>query len=134
MRQIGWSSAFALVLAISLTCCTKEPENLKEIARQQAGDQVIVLLNEMGKLRPGKNTYFLEVRNASTNQLVDSGNIRINAMMAMTGMAPMTAETEVNPTRTPGRYKITSNFSMAGSWQIFVVLPDGRQIQFNLFA
>jgi hypothetical protein len=132
MKPLHWITGLALVLGFALTACTKKTEDLKQITSQQVGDQVIVLLNETGRLNPGENTFFLEARNASNNQLVDVGTVRLNVSMPMPGMAPMIAEATATPTSVPGRYKITSNFSMAGTWQMIVILADGKQVQFNL--
>lgn len=94
------------------------PANLKELERVQSGTLDVVLLSPDESLTQGKDSFVLEFRNRSDQQLVDVGTVRVNATMAMPGMAPMLGTTSVNPSGTPGRYEVDAQLAMSGSWRI----------------
>lgn len=82
-----------------------------------AGDLVVSLATSTGALTQGAGTLIVEFRSASTRALVDAGDLRVSATMAMPGMV-MSAPTRVMRTAVPGRYEVTCDFSMAGSWKL----------------
>jgi hypothetical protein len=43
----------------------------------------------------------------------------------MAGMAPMFGNLELSPSGTPGRYLVSGDFSMTGTWQIKVEWQGG---------
>jgi Cu(I)/Ag(I) efflux system membrane protein CusA/SilA len=81
-----------------------------------AGDLRITLAAEAGALRRGRNTFWLEFRDAN-GALVDAGDVHLSATMTMPGMT-MSGGVEIVPTSRPGRYQGTGEFGMAGIWQM----------------
>jgi len=83
----------------------------------RSGNLVITLSNPPGELRQGSNRVVIAFRSAETNGLVDVGDVRLAASMAMPGMV-MTSPITIARTGTPGLYEATAEFGMAGSWQM----------------
>jgi copper/silver efflux system protein len=81
-----------------------------------AGGLRVSLTAESGVLRRGRNTFWLEFRDAN-GALVDAGTVQLSATMTMPGMT-MSGGAEVLRTKTPGRYQGTGDFAMAGIWQM----------------
>jgi hypothetical protein len=94
------------------------PANLEELERAQSGNLDVVLLSPDEGLTQGKDSFVLEFRNRTDQQLVDVGTVRVNATMSMPGMAPMLGATSVDPSGTPGRYQVEAQLTMSGSWRI----------------
>ena len=116
-RQLICGCLIALSTAIA---CGRSSSGapLKELQRTKSGDLDIVVLSDDGDLRPGKDTFALEFRRGS--DLVDVGAVKLNATMVMAGMGPMIGPTEVKPSDTKGRYTVSSDLNMAGSWRLAV--------------
>ncbi|MEW6734459.1 MAG: FixH family protein [Acidobacteriota bacterium] len=74
--------------------------------------------------------FIWEFRRASDNQRVNVENVQVSLSMPMPGMSTMTGETAVKPTDTPGLYKVESNISMVGDWQLNVKFGDDQQARF----
>jgi hypothetical protein len=126
-RTAGMWVALA-AMAMVMSACSQAPQgSMKEIQRAKAGALELVLLGPSEALGQGKGFAILEFRDSS-GSLVDVGPVKVNATMAMAGMAPMIAGSDVKPTPAPGRYEIATDFSMAGTWQIAVEWdgPKGR--------
>jgi len=94
------------------------PADLKELQRVRSGALDVVLLSADEALTQGNDSFVLEFRNRSDQQLVDVGTVRVNATMSMPGMAPMLGATSVSPSGTPGRYDVETQLTMSGSWRI----------------
>jgi len=92
---------------------------MKELQRTKASGLDLVLLAPADALPQGKGFALLEFHDTS-GSLVDVGTVKVNATMAMAGMSPMIGGTDVKPTPAPGRYEISTDFSMAGSWQLAI--------------
>ena len=73
-----------------------------------------MLLTPTGTLRTGKNAITLEFR-STAGDLVDVGTVRVSANMAMPGMV-MSGNVQVQAAGVPGRYAVTAEFGMGGSW------------------
>jgi len=103
-------------------------ESLHELATSRAGNVDVVLLTADDGLTTGKDTVTVEFRGTSDAALVDVGIVKANAMMQMTGMAPMFGPVDAQPTSVPGRYTATSELSMAGEWRLSLEWdgPAGR--------
>ena len=115
---------WGLALALTATCvagCRQAEQGppLKELKRAHAGTLDIILLSDQETLRQGKGSFVLEFRGPD-GQLVDVGTVNLNATMTMPGMSPMFGESAVKPTPTKGRYEVTSDLGMAGSWRLSV--------------
>jgi Cu(I)/Ag(I) efflux system membrane protein CusA/SilA len=92
----------------------------------RAGELQIVLLSDTGTLAQGRAEFLLEFRSAA-GTLVDAGEVHASANMSMPGMS-MSAGLQVTRTAVPGRYEVTGEFGMAGTWQMAVDWegPAGR--------
>jgi Cu(I)/Ag(I) efflux system membrane protein CusA/SilA len=92
----------------------------------RAGEIDVVVLSPTGTLRSGRNTFSIEFR-AGSGALVDAGQVRVSANMAMPGMV-MPGNAQVQPSDVAGRYSVTAEFSMAGAWPITIEWdgPAGR--------
>ena len=111
-----------LVSALVSAGCWAAPDAapLKELQRVRSGDVDVVLLSETGTLAQGRNSFVLEFRSSADGRRRDVGTVRARATMPMAGMAPMFGTTDVSATGNEGRYLVTSDLSMAGTWQINV--------------
>jgi Cu(I)/Ag(I) efflux system membrane protein CusA/SilA len=85
----------------------------------RAGELDVVVLSSDGRLRQGRNTFFIEFRRAGTSARADVGAVRASANMPMPGMV-MSGGLQVRPTGVPGRYAATADFGMAGTWQMSI--------------
>lgn len=125
-----------VALGIALAACgnkSGDTSNLKQIQQQKAGDYTVTVLNETGSLKMGKSNFFLEFRKAD-NQLADVGEVRLNSLMPMPGMAPMSGGASATPTGTPGRYAVEADFQMAGEWNFTVNFGSNQRVKFTLNA
>jgi len=100
---------------------------LKELQRVHAGELDVVLLSAGDALKQGKGTFVVEFRDAG-GALVDVGTVTVGASMPMPGMAPMFGESAVTAASTPGRYEVSSDLNMAGTWRLDITWngPRGR--------
>jgi Cu(I)/Ag(I) efflux system membrane protein CusA/SilA len=92
----------------------------------RAGSIDVVVRSPTGALRTGRNTFTIEFR-SSAGDPVDVGSVRVGANMSMPGMV-MSANAQVQPAGTAGRYTVSAEFGMAGAWPITVEWegPAGR--------
>jgi Cu(I)/Ag(I) efflux system membrane protein CusA/SilA len=97
------------------------------IQRVRSGDLDIVLLSNTGALHQGRDQFTVEFRRAGTATLVDVGDVRASANMAMPGMV-MSGGLRLQPSGVAGRYTATAEFGMAGAWQMAIEWdgPAGR--------
>jgi YtkA-like protein len=100
---------------------------LKELQRVKAGPLDVVLLAPGEALKQGQGNFVLEFRDAG-GSLVDVGSVMVRASMAMPGMSPMFGECMVMPSATKGRYEVSSNLGMAGTWRLQIAWdgPAGK--------
>jgi len=102
-----------------------ETAPLKEVARVHSGDLDVVLLSAGDSLKHGKGTFVLEFHGAG-GALVDVGAVTIGASMPKAGMAPMFGDCMVAPTATKGRYDVSSDLGMAGTWRLNIMWNGPR--------
>jgi YtkA-like len=104
-----------------------ETAQLKELQRAKAGPLDIVLLAPGDALKQGKGSFILEFRDAG-GTLVDVGSVTVGATMPMPGMAPMFGDCLVMPSALKGRYEVSSDLGMAGTWRLQVAWdgPAGK--------
>lgn len=93
-------------------------EPLNELAKTRVRDVDVVLLSSDPAVNTGKDTLTVEFRAASDGRLVDVGEVKANATMPMTGMAPMLGPVDVERSAVPGRYVATTELGMAGEWRL----------------
>jgi hypothetical protein len=123
--------------------------SLKEVGRQQWDGYLLTLLSETGVVRQGANRFVLEIRDASTNELVPVDRIHVETTMEMPGRSPMVGRGSAVPGDVPGRYIIGSDFAaappvgigddvssqragrMAGQWKLVVILHPNQRIEFT---
>jgi YtkA-like protein len=111
------SVMFVLMLLLAACGDSGQTAQLKELRRVKAGPLNVVLLAPGDALKQGKGSFVLEFRDASGG-LVDVGAVMVGASMVMPGMAPMLGECTVMPGVTKGRYEVSSNLGMAGTWRL----------------
>ena len=123
------SLTVSIFVAVLLAGCggAGETAPLKEVARVHSGQLDVVLLSAGETLKQGKGSFVLEFRDGSGG-LVDVGTVTASASMSMPGMAPMFGESAVTPAPTKGRYDVSSDLGMAGTWRFSVTWngPAGR--------
>jgi len=116
-------------LVLLLVSCGKDLSNLKEIQQQTMGDYKVSVLNSTDVLKQGSGSFVVEFRKTSNNELVKVDNINTDAVMQMAG-TPMTGETTMTDTDTPGRYEVKYNFSDKGNWKFIISFGKRLQVQF----
>jgi YtkA-like len=122
------SVAATLVIVLAAACGGADrTAQLKELQRVKAGPMDIVLLAPGDAIKHGKGSFVLEFRGAS-GSLVDVGTVMVGASMPMPGMAPMFGECSVMPSDTKGRYEVSSDLGMAGTWRLQIAWdgPAGK--------
>ena len=120
--------ATTLMLVCVAACAGGDSTNqLKELQRLKAGALDVVLLAPGDALKQGQGNFVLEFRDAGGG-LVDVGTVMVGASMPMPGMAPMFGECMVTPSATKGRYDVSSNLGMAGTWRLQIAWdgPAGK--------
>lgn len=126
------------VLSLGLSACSgsrgggAETSNLKQIQQQRAGDTIVTVFSETGQLKQGPSKFVLEFRKASDNTLLDVGNVQLQSLMPMPGMAPMSAGASAAPSGTAGRYDVTADFPMIGKWNFTVIFGKGQRAPLSL--
>jgi hypothetical protein len=119
-------TALALAALLWIGCGgAGETAPLKEVGRVHSGDLDIVLLSAGDSLRRGKGTFVVEFHGAG-GALVDAGTVTVGASMSMPGMAPMFGDCMVTPTATKGRYDVSSDLGMAGTWRLNIMWNGPR--------
>jgi YtkA-like protein len=121
-----WLAA-TLVIVLVAACGGDQTAQLKELQRAKAGALNVVLLASGDALKQGQGNFVLEFRDAG-GSLVDVGTVMVGASMPMPGMAPMFGECTVMPSATKGRYAVSSNLGMAGTWRLQIAWdgPAGK--------
>ena len=125
-----------LLIVFTLLCvaCSRQPAELKPIQQQRSGDYTVTLLNDTGILKQHLDHVRVEFRNASTTELANVSNVKVQASMLMPGMGPMFGNLSSPQQIAPGQYDVNADFGMAGQWNLVITFdPDGR-VQFALRA
>jgi len=112
-------SLVVILVTLLLAACggSNQTAQLKELQRVKAGAMDILLLTSGDAIKQGKGDFVLEFRD-SAGSLVDVGMVMVGASMSMPGMAPMFGECMVTPSATKGRYDVSSDLGMAGTWRL----------------
>lgn len=102
--------------------------DMKPIHTQKTKDVTVMLQNESGQWKEGKNGFVLEFTSAHDKKPVDVGKVSLSTSMAMPGMAPMLAGATLTPDG-PGRYRGTIEFADRGARQVTVTWdgPAGKR-------
>jgi Cu(I)/Ag(I) efflux system membrane protein CusA/SilA len=101
-----------------------ESTQANDVVHTVRSGEVEILLRAPGRVfRQGRNTFMVEFRSPQSHSLVDAGSVRASANMTMPGMVTSSGM-QLQPSGTPGRYRGTADFGMAGAWQ-FAIDWDG---------
>lgn len=122
-------------------------DTLRQIGQQRHGDHIVTLFSETGTVKRGPNRFTLEIRNASSNELVAADQLHVETRMEMPGQSPMVGNASVVPGDVPGRYIIGSDFAvrppvgvdesasrtgrMAGTWALVVTFHPNERVEFT---
>ena len=112
--KFAWPTMLALVLA---ACGGGSNGKLTEVQRLRSGMLDVVVLSPHDALKHGKDSFVIEFRSTSNGNLVDVGDVRVNASMSMAG-TPMLGSIDVKRGDQPGRYTADSQLDMAGTWRL----------------
>jgi hypothetical protein len=85
-------------------------------ATQKVNNLTVTFVHPKGQLQSGENEMLIEFRNTANNQPVDVGTVKLDLNMNMPGMVMHSAAT-VEPTGTPGQYRVKVKPDMAGDWK-----------------
>lgn len=122
-----------LIATLLLLSCGRTAD-LAVVQEQRAGDVNVVLLSEGGELREGANPLVLEFREASGEDRVAVGDVRVQATMPMPGMAPMIGGVETPVEVADGRYELEVDLTMVGGWNLVIIFDGEQRVQFNVSA
>jgi hypothetical protein len=84
------------------------------------------LIQPEGEVAMGDTELILEVKDTSSGEAVTVENIEVTSTMAMEGEEPMISNVEIEPTETPGQFKVKTNFNMAGTWNLEAKIKDAQ--------
>jgi YtkA-like len=123
------SLAVTLLMLCAAAACggADQTAQLKELQRVKAGTLDVVLLAPGDAIKQGKGSFVLEFRDAGGG-LTDVGSVTVGAAMPMPGMAPMFGNCTVMPSPIKGRFEVSSDLGMAGTWRLQVAWdgPAGK--------
>jgi YtkA-like protein len=121
------SAVILVALLVAACSSSSDRASFKELQRVKAGPMDILLFAPGEALKQGKGNFVLEFRDAGGN-LLDVGTVMVGASMPMPGMAPMFGECMVMPSDTKGRYEVSSDLGMAGTWRLQIAWdgPAGK--------
>jgi hypothetical protein len=134
MRERLAVPAMVIALTLFLLGCNGKPTELKQIQQQRSGDYAVALLNDTGVLKQQSDHLRIEIRNASTNELANVNNVKVQATMIMAGMGPMFGNLSSPQQTGPGQYELDAKMGMAGQWNLVVTFDPNGRAQFSLRA
>ena len=117
-RLLSLFPGCALVVWLVGCASGQDATGLKHVQRVQAGNLDVVVLSAAGAFKQGKDSFVLEFRSRPDQTLLDVGAVKVSATMVMAGMPPMMGDTAIMRSDTPGRYAVTTELNMAGSWRL----------------
>lgn len=118
----AWQTIVMAGLVIGTCRCTvaREPAAFTELQRARSGSLDIVLLSRAQVLKQHEDEAVLEFRTGGDSHLVHVGAVRVVASRAIVNQAPLRGDVSVTEGKTPGRYLLRTDLSMAGTWQFTV--------------
>ncbi|MDJ0617496.1 MAG: FixH family protein [Calothrix sp. MO_192.B10] len=128
-----------LLLAVSfLTIACSTPENQTEATSttttnsssksQQSKVKInLVTPNPQETVKMGNTQLVVEVIDSKTNQPVAVKDLDVQVSMPMEGEETMTSMVKIEPDSQPGRYKVKTNFSMQGKWDVVAKIKDSQR-------
>jgi hypothetical protein len=128
----------ALTLPISLLMfACSSPSNQSDIQSQVTPDTEVTatkeakiakvtLVSPQGDIPMGDAELILEVQDSASGKVIGVEMIEVSSTMPMEGEDPMLSKVEIEPTDTRGQFKIKTNFSMAGTWNLATTVKDAN--------
>jgi hypothetical protein len=123
--------SFALFACTSPSETTSEPsqatQETEEIAAAN-GEKVatVVLISPEGEIPMGDVEMILEVKDSTSGEMIPVETLEVSSTMPMEGEESMISKVEIEPTETPGQFKVKTNFSMAGTWNLAANIKDAN--------
>ncbi|MDJ0730233.1 MAG: FixH family protein [Crocosphaera sp.] len=86
----------------------------------------VALVSPEGDIAMGDVELILEVQDNTSGETVAVENIEVSSKMPMEGEDTMISKVEIEPTETPGQFKVKTNFGMAGTWNLAATVKDAK--------
>ena len=124
-RAVLAGALLALALAAAVGWMLLAPDGEGDTAGQAvvavvpSGDIDVTVLAPDGALKQGSSVFTIEFRRRGGSELVDVEDVRARATMNMTSMV-MPGNLVLTPTGVDGRYQVTAEFAMAGTWRLVI--------------
>jgi hypothetical protein len=87
---------------------------------------MVALASPEEEIPMGDAELILEVKDNTSGETVPVENIEVSSTMPMEGEDPMISKVEIEPTETPGQFKVKTNFGMAGTWNLATTVKDAK--------
>ena len=87
---------------------------------------IVALVSPEEEISMGDSELILEVQDNTSGEVVAVENIEVSSTMPMEGEDPMISKVEIEPTETPGQFKVKTNFGMAGTWNLAATVKDAK--------
>ncbi|MDJ0598331.1 MAG: FixH family protein [Crocosphaera sp.] len=87
---------------------------------------IVALVSPEEDISMGDSELILEVQDNTSGEVVAVENIEVSSTMPMEGEEPMISKVEIEPTETPGQFKVKTNFGMAGTWNLAATVKDEK--------
>ena len=87
---------------------------------------IVALVSPEEDIMMGDVELILEVQDNTSGESVVVENIEVSSTMPMEGEDTMISKVEIEPTEIPGQFKVKTNFSMAGTWNLAATVKDEK--------
>lgn len=133
------SKLLPLLLAVSfLTIACNNPANQTEAKSTTTTNSSSKSQTEKAKInlvspkpqetvKMGNTQLIMQVLDSKTNQPIAVKELDVQVSMPMEGEETMTSMVKIEPDSQPGRYKIKTNFSMQGKWDVVAKIKDSQR-------
>ncbi len=110
---------------------TATEENLEttpetDITATEENTVMVALASPEEEIPMGDAELIVEVKDNTSGETVPVENIEVSSTMPMEGEEPMISKVEIEPTETPGQFKVKTNFGMAGTWNLATKVKDAN--------
>lgn len=103
---------------------TQETEEVTAASSEQMA--TVVLVSPEGNIPMGDAELILEVKDSTSGEVIPVESIEVSSEMPMEGEESMISKVEIEPTETPGQFKVKTNFTMAGTWNLAATVKDAN--------
>ncbi|WP_107669903.1 FixH family protein [Cyanothece sp. BG0011] len=97
-----------------------------DITATEENTVMVALASPEEEISMGDAELILEVKDNTSGETVPVENIEVSSTMPMEGEEPMISKVEIEPTETPGQFKVKTNFGMAGTWNLAAKVKDAN--------